>query len=601
MRMQWKIVLIFTLLILFAMQFIGAYFIQNLKSYYIDNFNRSINAQAQLLTIPLTQYLNPEQSRSREDLRLQDIDNLIGNLPTLNDIEVQVVGRDGIVLATSLKDKWIVGQKNNQPEITRALSGFKEESIRIDPGTGNRVKILALPVLEGSQVLGGLLLIASMEEVYHIIEQISRIFYTGTIIALLLTALLGVVLTRTITTPIEAVTKQATAMAEGDFSRKVSVKSEDEIGKLGNAFNHLAKRLDEAITETREEQKKLSSILANMSEGVVATDAEGKIILINPIARKLLLGDDDWAGKSIYQCLRLPEDTEYKDLFKNEGSFLIDIPLKEKRQLTLRVMISLIDLDGEGPKGMIVVLSDVTEQQRIEKERKDFVANVSHELRTPLTTMKSYLESLVDGGALEDPNLSHSFLRVVQNETERMIRLVSDLLLLSRIDSKEATLRRTSAHMEELLSEALSRFTFHMQKQGIEAHLERTGSPKAIWVDRDKMHQVFDNLISNAIKYSPNQGMIQVMVDYSSSDWIEIRISDQGIGIPEEDLGRIFERFYRVDKARSRAMGGTGLGLSIANEIVKLHGGEMNITSKLDHGTTVTIRLPLNGGLTNDA
>lgn len=479
-RMQWKLVLIITLLILLSTQFIGAYFIQNLKNYYMNNFNSSLNTQAEILSFNLKSYLNMEQYRGREDLQLQDIENLIANLPTVKDVEVQVIGRDGIVLATSQKDKWILGQKNNQPEVYRALTGIKEEAIRVAPNTGERIKILAVPIKEGSQILGGLLLFASMEEVYGTIQEISQIYYTGTAFALLLSALIGLVLTRTITSPIQAVTVQASAMAEGDFNQKVTVKSEDEIGQLGNAFNHLANRLDLAITKL----------------------------------------------------------------------------------------------------------------QRMDQERKDFVANVSHELRTPLTTMKSYLESLADG-AIDDPKLSRNFLTVVQNETERMIRLVTDLLLLSRIDSREASIELVPTDVEEFLKAALSRFTFQLQKQGITIQFHTIGNQRTVLLDRDKILQVIDNILSNAIKYSPEHGELQLVIDYSDANDLEIRIQDQGMGIPAEDLERIFERFYRVEKARSRSMGGTGLGLAIASEIIALHGGELKIESFLDQGTTVILRLPV--------
>lgn len=477
--MQWKLVLIITLLILLSMQFIGAYFIQNLKNYYMDNFNESLHTQAEILSFNLKSYMNMEQYRGREALQLQDIENLIDNLPTVKAVEVQVIGRDGIVMATSSQDKWILGQKNNQNEVYRALSGIKEETIRVASYSGERLKILAVPIKEGAAVIGALLLYASMEDVYGTIQQISRIYYTGTAIALGLSAIVGIVLTRTITSPIQAVTKQATAMAEGNFQQRVAVKSEDEIGQLGNAFNHLSMRLDEAITQL----------------------------------------------------------------------------------------------------------------QKMDQERKDFVANVSHELRTPLTTMKSYLESLVDG-AVNDPALAHSFLTVVQNETERMIRLVTDLLLLSRLDSRETHLELVSTDVEQFMEMSLSRFAFQLQSIGVTAHIRTIGEKRNVLLDRDKILQVIDNLLSNAIKYSKEQDKITITIDYTDPAHTTLRIQDEGIGIPAEDLERIFERFYRVDKARSRTMGGTGLGLAIANEIVALHGGALRVESSLQEGTAMIIQLP---------
>ncbi|MBE3554546.1 MAG: HAMP domain-containing protein [Thermicanus sp.] len=589
MRMQWKLVTLFSLLILLSMQFIGAYFIQNLKSYYLNNFSHSLNAQAQFLTYYLVPYLRGESSSSRQDEQTRDIENLIANLTQFNGAQIQVIGTDGTVIAATSESPNVIGQKNNLPEVHQALNGIPEESLRMRTFTGERLKSLALPIKDGNQVIGAVLIYASMEEVYRTIDQVVRIFITGLLIALILTSFLSVAISRTITLPIVQITKQARAMAEGDFKMRVTVKGEDEIGRLAIAFNDLSDRLDRAIHQNIEEREKLSSVLNNMSEGVIATNAEGRILLMNPKAREMLQAPSQWEGAKIHHLLRLPEEMELSTLFE-PGSFLLEIPLSKKENLALRVTTSPVQLEGE-KKGAIIVITDMTEEERLARERKEFVANVSHELRTPLTTMKSYLETMMEEETQENKLLMKRFLGVVKQETERMIRMVSDLLLLSRLDSEKESLHLSLVNMEEYLESILVPFRVQAEKAGLKVRFLSSG-PIYVEIDRDKMHHVLDNLLTNALKYSKEAGEITVKLEENERKEVEIRIEDEGIGIPKEELKRIFDRFYRVDKARSRAQGGSGLGLSIAKEYMDLHGGKIRIESEVDRGTIVTLTLP---------
>ena len=259
----------------------------------------------------------------------------------------------------------------------------------------------------------------------------------------------------------------------------------------------------------------------------------------------------------------------------------------------LRVTFTPIHRRDKEITGTIAVLQDVTEQVRLEQSRREFVANVSHELRTPLTTIKSYAEAL-DDGALDERELGARFVGVIRNETERMIRLVTDLLHLSRLDSNQATLRRQQTNVPDMLEEVADRFSFQLRKKAIRAGVRVADGIHSIWLDRDQIDQVLDNLVSNAIKYTLDGGRIEIAARKVDGGFIAISVKDTGIGIPKKDLGRIFDRFYRVDKARSRNMGGTGLGLSIAREIVKAHGGSISLDSELNEGTTVTVMLPAN-------
>ena len=282
----------------------------------------------------------------------------------------------------------------------------------------------------------------------------------------------------------------------------------------------------------------------------------------------------------------------------------LPLPLAEETQIHLeqnaedkeehsviKITFTPIKRHGQEMVGLIAVLKDVTEEAKLDRQRKEFVANVSHELRTPLTTIKSYLESLEDG-AIGDPELASRFLRVTLQEAERMNRLINDLLLLSRLDAKETRFHKQAVDLREMLEEVADRFSIPCEKKGIRLALQVSGPLPRVYVDRDQIDQVLDNLLSNAVKFTPEGGAITIRARRQKDGMAEVSVSDTGIGIPKKDLGRIFERFYRVDKARSRQMGGTGLGLSIAREIVLAHGGDIGIDSVYRRGTTVTFTLP---------
>jgi two-component system sensor histidine kinase VicK len=270
---------------------------------------------------------------------------------------------------------------------------------------------------------------------------------------------------------------------------------------------------------------------------------------------------------------------------------LIEVAFPNREDLNVRVTFTPIQRREKGVTGTIVVLHDVTEQEQLEQARREFVANVSHELRTPLTTIKSYLEALEDG-ALEEPQLAHRFIGVTRNETERMIRLVTDLMHLSRLDSKEAMLAKEWISVSDLLEEVADRFAFQLLQRNTEIFIVVGQEMPRILIDRDKIDQVLDNLVSNAIKYTGDEGRIELGARPNEQNELEIYVQDNGIGIPQKDLSRIFERFYRVDKARSRNMGGTGLGLSIAQEIIRAHGGDIFLESEYNQGTRVTFTIP---------
>lgn len=601
---QMRIIIIYVLLILIAMQVIGVYFIRTLEGSFFGNFKESLNNEAYLLADYVVDYLDVNMSGANDDGQkaYEDLNEFIRNFAP-NDREIQVIDANGIVVSASLhQHQSIVGQKNVQTEVTRALQGIRGNEKTIIDSDGKRKRAIAMPVRESGKVIGAVYVVASMEGLFDTMNRIKQILFSGTAIALALTALLGIILSNMITAPIKEITRKASAMAEGNFNQKVAVLTSDEIGQLGNAFNDMTDRLKEALSSIEEEKEKLSSILSNMSDGVIAADERGLTIVMNRRAREMLhLTDDEPAeGKDVFALLGLSRTSITNSLWQKEGGTLL-VTLGEgmtSDPLTVRVTFSPIHRRDKGVTGTVLLLHDVTEQEMLEASRKEFVANVSHELRTPLTTIKSYLEAL-DEGALEEPALAQRFVGVTRNETERMIRLVSDLLHLSRFDSRQNALLRDQTNIVTMLEEVTDRFAFQAEQRGMQINVDAESDTLLVYVDQDGIDQVLDNLISNAMKYSADGGTITLSAralkpaDHPSPGWVEVSVKDNGIGIPKKDLERIFERFYRVDKARSRNMGGTGLGLSIALEIVKAHGGIIRIDSDAGVGTTVYFTLPV--------
>ncbi|SDO53403.1 two-component system, OmpR family, sensor histidine kinase VicK [Paenibacillus sp. yr247] len=592
---QAKLIIVYVLLILIAMQLIGVYFYKTVETYFKNDFLASRNSQVTLLAGFVGSYLTGDQdskNAAEGKKTYADLNEFVSNLFSINNAEIQIIDANGNVISTSVSNH--LKQKNTQPEVIRALQGIKDNQRIFTDEDGYRKVIIAKPVGSGARVLGAVYIIASMEDVYKTIRSINRILISGTLIALGLTAILGVLLTSTITNPIKEITRQATAVAEGNFDQQVIIQGTDEIGQLGQTFNFMMNRLKEALYLNEEEKEKLASILTNMNDGVIATDDKGHVIVLNRRAKQILQTEEETTlGLEISEVLGIPMDTIRGFIQGHVNTTLLDIELPDDdEQLSVRITFTPIHRRGEGQNGIIAVLQDVTDQEKLEQARREFVANVSHELRTPLTTIKSYLEAL-DDGAIEEPQLASRFISVTRSETERMIRLVTDLLHLSRLDSKQSMMSKSTTLVSEMLEEVADRFSFQLQQRKIEIVIQVEQGVTSLLLDRDKIDQVLDNLVSNAIKYTGDEGAIRLEARKIEKDVLEISVQDNGIGIPKKDLSRIFDRFYRVDKARSRNMGGTGLGLSIAREIVKAHGGSISLESELGQGTRVIFTLPI--------
>jgi len=411
-------------------------------------------------------------------------------------------------------------------------------------------------------------------------------------LALLIAAASGYLLARTITDPIKTLMYSANRIADGDLDQAVEARSDDEIGKLTDASNRMAKALKANLEEITSEKNKQENILNYSQDGIISYNMKGEVILSNPAATEQLGFDLAHAPFDRFARYFRMRGRSARGILESGKLSSWDLTV-EYDERALAIYCSVFSDIANKPGGIIAVIHDVTEQHQLENMRREFVANVSHELRTPLTSILSYAESLLDGG-LEERETAESFLGVIHSEAGRMAALVDELLQLSRFDSDMVRWAFVRADVVLIIKNCVERLQIGAKEKSQTLTYYAFGKVPDIWADRDKLEQVFVNVISNAIKYTPNGGSITVYVSRMGGE-VHVKVSDTGIGVPAEYIPRLTERFFRVDKARSRDMGGTGLGLSIANEIIGAHQGTLTILSEVGKGTDVMIRLPVDG------
>lgn len=590
--MQWKIIIIMILLLLLAMQVVGSYFAQRLETDLRTSFEDNIEERLKVLSSNLRTVLIEERPEDGTGPTLEadvrEIVQLYGKSEAFS--QLQVMDRQYRIIGTNTQEQDIGKLTGNSSVRPAILYDNSTREMQRDQQTGERRLIRIVPIYNNDEPLGAIYLEASMEEVFNQVDNINGIFLKGTLIAIFVSAIVGILVARAITKPITEMRRQATIMSQGDFSQKVNVYGTDEIGQLAITFNDMNEKIRIANHTTEEERQKLSSVLSNMSDGVLATNEKGKVTLMNEPASLLLAKTfKEIKGESIIDVLQLEDKTVDLMDFQDAGSITIDFS-DDDQLFLIKANFSVVQDENEDFTGLISVISDVTEQEKEEKERREFVSNVSHELRTPLTTMRSYLEALTDG-AWEDKEIAPKFLEVTQNETERMIRLVNDLLQLSKMDHKEQTMHKERVNVVPFFHHVLDRFEMNKEESvAINRYIPKDSL--FLWMDKDKIIQVIDNIISNAIKYSGADGTINFRV-VKEKQRIRVSISDQGPGIAREKLDKIFDRFYRADKGRSREVGGTGLGLAIAKDIIVSHHGQIWAESTERKGTTILFTLPL--------
>ncbi|QBX92841.1 cell wall metabolism sensor histidine kinase WalK [Lactiplantibacillus plantarum] len=595
---NFKIALVFALLLLITLEIVGAIFVKQLESKNIQDFKQSVqiptyidNSLSEQLTVSSTRKANGQ------------IKTILSNYNNTNVDEIQVVDSKGTIRGTSdVNDQSVVGQKTTDRNVKNAIYNNRTYTkSTYDTQNNGRYYVSIVPLYSSnsagnsSQLVGVLYVRANMKSVYSTINNIMGIFVIASLAAMVLGLGIAIIIARAITRPIEEMKQQTQRIARGDYAGQVRVYSDDELGQLAKAINNLSIRVEESQESTEAERRRLDSVLSHMSDGVIATDRRGNITIINETASDFMdVTAEKAIGNSILDILKIRDDYSLRDLIENQDELMLDFSSNE-RDLILNAYFSLIQRESGFISGLVCVLHDVTEQQKIDNDRKQFVSNVSHELRTPLTSLRSYIEALSDG-AWKDPEVAPGFLKVTQEETDRMIRMINELLSLSRMDSGTTRVDMELVNINEMFNYVLDRFDMILKKDDNPAKyytIKREFTKRDLWVeiDTDKFTQVLDNIMNNAIKYSPDGGVVTCRL-LETHNQVIISISDQGLGIPRADLGHVFDRFFRVDKARSRAQGGTGLGLAISKEVVQMLGGRIWVDSVEGKGSTFYISLP---------
>lgn len=584
-----KLVIVYVLLIIIGMQIIGLYFTNSLEKELTNNFMKNIKQYATQLEVNIERIYKDNPSNAQKEV--QSLLNEYANRQEIE--EIRFIDKDQIIMATAkLSSHSLINQKVNDNSVQKAISLGEANSHNVlkDYGNGKeRIWIYNLPVKNGNDVIGNIYIESNINDVYNQLNNINQIFIIGTAISLFITVILGFFIARTITRPITDMRNQTVEMSKGNYTQRVKIYGNDEIGELALAFNNLSKRVQEAQANTESEKRRLDSVITHMSDGIIATDRRGRIRIVNDMAIKMLgMAKEDLIGYYMLNVLKIEGDFSLEEIQENNDSILID--MNEEEGIIARVNFSTIVQDTGFVNGYIAVLHDVTEQQQVERERREFVANVSHELRTPLTSMNSYIEALEEG-AWKDENLAPSFLSVTREETVRMIRLVNDLLQLSKMDNETEQITKEIVDFNMFINKIINRH--EMAAKDTTFVREIPNETIFTEIDPDKMTQVFDNVITNAMKYSRGDKRVEFHVKQNALyNRMTIRIKDNGIGIPINKVDKIFDRFYRVDKARTRKMGGTGLGLAISKEIVEAHNGRIWANSVEGQGTSIFITLP---------
>ena len=595
---HFKIPVIFILTLLISLQIVGAYFIRSLETEMLTSFDDQVTSQTTFIIDNIQSVMEDEDLN--EDEKETQVNSILRRFNNDSVLEIQLFDSNGFLLATSNPtSQAYIGQRTVDEDIEETLyTGIRSETSGYDSNQEIRIKKFVTPIFSTASsgaMIGILNVTANLETIYSQIQNIMSLFLIASGISLVFTTGLAVLISSQIINPLQKMRDQTKQIAEGNYSTTLDINSEDEIGQLAESINYLSVRVGDAQDLTEAERQRLDSVLRHMTDGVIATDRRGKITIINDRSLNILnKTQEEVIGESIIEALDLSDRFSFRELFDQHESILLNYA-NDEGETIIRAEYSVIQRESGFISGLVWVLTDITEHEKIERDRKQFVSNISHELRTPLTSVRSYSEALVDG-AIKDEKVAVEFLNVIQTETDRMIRMISDLLHLSRMDAKQQVINRELIIFKDLVNHILDRFDMMLQSEDYEGKnyiIKRELMEEEVWVeiDQDKLIQVIDNIMNNAIKYSPDGGTIYVRL-MSTHNQLVLSIQDQGLGIPQESIPHLFDRFYRVDKARSRAQGGSGLGLSIAKEEIELHNGKIWVNSIENKGTTFFISLP---------
>ncbi len=570
-----RLVLILVLLIVSLMAVVGTFMISSVSSYHINDFRDEMQS---VFTTDFIKTLNAEAEKPDAVSRLKDMLSAYSGTMGIDAYRNFYIldGQTGDYLAGSGMQSAGI---EKTPNIITAVGGEVGQEIHaVQPYMD-----IAIPIAAGKYIV---YVRDTKEDTKDLSWKLFGITIQALLLGLIVAILISFLLSKTMTSPIEQLTESATKIAKGDFSEQIEVQSSDEIGTLTSTFNEMANTLHETLEKAEGERTKLNTLFLHMADGVAAFTQDGHLLHMNPAAEKMLVTrfDENMTYGEVF-----PDLGEMRDMMTGGG----DVREIEygKNGRSLQIFFAPFRIPESG-NGLMAVIHDVTEQKRLDQSRKEFVANVSHAMRTPLTNTQRYTETLAESAGELPEETEKQFLGVISSETDRMTNLVKDLLTLSRLDYAGLEMNFERFSLKDLIESVYHAMQIQAEKDGYDfaCHIEED-LPDMVG-DRSRIEQVIVNIVSNALKYTPAGGMVHIDAGAMPEHRVFVSVRDNGIGIPKEDQARLFERFYRVDKARARERGGTGLGLAIAKEITTLHNGEIQVESEPNKGTRMTIILP---------
>ena len=586
MRMQLKLFLTYLLVSLLGLFLAGVLILTSERKRSLIQLKQSMSSQTHLLSHIFSVTLCDSSSLSK-------IDSITDELSTGIQGRITIIDKQGKVLGDSyVSGKALSSMENhrNRPEVASALLDKPGKSIRYSYTVKEEMLYIASPIKYRGEITGVARLALPLTELRHQQNRIVNIVLLGVVAAFIFSLVLSLGFANRVSRPLRQMMQIGKSMSKGDFTRRTKIKTRDEIGELGEILNQMSDELSQKIAQISEEKSQLDSILSSMVEGVLAVDSSGKVLLVNKTLSQVFNLSSANYGKPYYEVIRNPELNQFiQEVLTNPKEKRKEVSFFHPEEKDFMVQSALVEQKRKGSISLLFVFHDVTEFKRTERVRKDFVANVSHELRTPLTSIKGFVEALRDG-AINDPEKSLQFLSIISQHSDRMNKIVTDLLQLSRIESKDFTLKIELFFLKELFDEVFATLKNSAQDKSQILEISLPSHDLQISADRHWITQALTNLVDNAIKYTPEKGKIKIEAR-DKGESVEIVVIDNGIGVPQKDLPRIFERFYRVDKGRSRESGGTGLGLSIVKHIIEAHGGKVEVKSQEGKGSEFSFTL----------
>jgi two-component system phosphate regulon sensor histidine kinase PhoR len=589
---RWRIAVPFVALILLTTLGLSVYISDQVRKARLADLEAQLLAEARVLSANV----HPEMAWG-EDSNLLDF--FAEHWATLLGARVTIIGIDGEVLGDSHADRTQMDNHLSRPEVRQALATGQGSSVRYSQTVGYEMMYAVLPVESEGQLIGFVRVALPSEQIQASVGRLSQTTLTAGLVVAVLAALMALFIAERTARPVRRLTRAAEHMAEGDLSARLSPTSRDEVGQLTLAFNYMGDQLREKVTTLAEEQNRLAAVLEHMADGVIITDAAGRVQLINPAAAQLLGTSREHAlGHSFVQVARDHRLIELWESCCEQAAEQITALELERLGRFLQVVVA--PLHKASPQDRVVILQDLTEIRRLDTVRRDFISNISHELRTPLASLKALVDTLRDG-ALEDPPAAERFLDRIETEVDALTQMVQELLELSRIESRQVPLSLIPTSVADVVIPPAERLRPQAERASLNLSVDLSPELPYVLADTERVRQVVTNLVHNAIKFTRPGGQVKVRAYLDGDDGqspraaedrsaVVIEVADTGVGIPADDLPRIFERFYKADRARSG--GGTGLGLAIAKHVVQGHGGHIWAESIEGQGSTFYFSLP---------